>query len=120
MAHRAGAASQSSEGASGLAWGAQQGDLLQKETSIYGGGGSNCIPAEMMLDSPNSHMRSELLVPLRDGGTEVQRGQVTHPRPHSKPVLAPLPFCWGFLFHLTLFWKGLGGSGSRRLAGDWI
>lgn len=38
MAHRAGAASQSSEGASGLAWGAQQGDLLQKETSIYGGG----------------------------------------------------------------------------------
>lgn len=49
----------------------KRGPLLQKETSIEGG--PNYIPPEMGLDSPNNQMRSELLFPLRDGGTEALR-----------------------------------------------
>lgn len=37
----------------------KRGPLLQKESSIEGG--SNYIPSEMMLNSPNNQMRSQLL-----------------------------------------------------------
>ena len=98
------------------------------------------------MDLPNNQMRSELLFPLRDGGPEAQRGQATHPGPHSKeeaepgltlslsslagrellhfPCDSPLlcPFSRGFgspLFSGGLWAKGRSWGLDRKLSRPW-